>query len=267
MKKLDLTLVTGSPEKGDQPAQQEEAAAGDGAKGAPNLALNLDLMKRPDQTADLKEKMYDGYDASSSRQKGAPALGKPAARPKFSLNMAGITGEATQSAPADQNAAGEETITGSGTVGVTPGAAAKAAGRFANLADNVSNVSASPLAAGPVSNRFRARMGAGGIPTPLGSDMSRAKFDFSGYDPAVMRKKKEPSPERKVITKIEEDMEVFITDTREDPDAVNLDKRNAESAEAARSQVVKEIFSLIGDSTEEDQGNIERIAEVQAFQT
>lgn len=78
-------------------------------------------------------------------------------------------------------------------------------------------------------------MAAGGIPTPLGSDMSRAKFDFTGYDPAEwMRNKKQPSPERKVITKIEEDMEVFTTDTREDPDAVNLEKRNAESAEAAR---------------------------------
>lgn len=28
----------------------------------------------------------------------------------------------------------------------------------------------------------------GGIATPLGSDMSRTKFDFSGYDPKAMRK-------------------------------------------------------------------------------
>ena len=213
--------------------------------------------------------MYDEYDANSSRadtrKKEAPGLGKAGTRPKFSLNMASITGETSQAAPVDHNAPAEETITGSGVAGITPGGASKGPGRFTALADNVSNVSASPLNAGQMSNRFRARMGAGGIPTPLGSDMSRAKFDFSGYDPAVMRKKKEPSPARKVITKIEEDMEVFITDTREDPDAVDLDKRNAESAEAARSRVVKEIFSLGGQNAEEDQGNLERIAEVQAF--
>jgi hypothetical protein len=34
-----------------------------------------------------------------------------------------------------------------------------------------------------VSNKFKSRIGMGGIPTPLASDMSRAKFDFSGYDP------------------------------------------------------------------------------------
>jgi hypothetical protein len=59
------------------------------------------------------------------------------------------------------------------------------------------------LHTGKLSNRFKARIGAGGIPTPLGSDMSRAKFDFSGYDPKEMRKKKAPSPVRKV--KIEDD--------------------------------------------------------------
>lgn len=42
--------------------------------------------------------------------------------------------------------------------------------------------------------------------------MSRAKFDFSGYDPNAMRKKKAPSPERKVIKKVEEDMEVFMSE-------------------------------------------------------
>ena len=52
-------------------------------------------------------------------------------------------------------------------------------------------------------------MAAGGIPTPLGSDMSRAKFDFSGYDPKVMRKKKEELPERPIWKKVEEDMETF----------------------------------------------------------
>ena len=81
-----------------------------------------------------------------------------------------------------------------------------------------------------------------------------------------MRKKKEPSPERKVITKIEEDMEVFITDTREDPDAVDLDKRNAESASAARGRVRDEIYSLLGGG-DEDQSDMDRIAEVRNFQT
>lgn len=95
-----------------------------------------------------------------------------------------------------------------------------------------------------MSSRFRARMGAGGIPTPLGSDMSRAKFDFSGYDAAQFRKKKDPSPERPVITKVEDDMEIFMSDTRADPDAVDLDKRNAKSAAQAREQVVKEIFEV-----------------------
>jgi hypothetical protein len=171
--------------------------------------------------------------------------------------MGAITGEAPSAAAPnttaniDQNAAGEETITGFGAAGAPQAPSTSKPGRFAALADNVSNVSASPLNAGQMSNRFRARMGAGGIPTPLGSDMSRAKFDFSGYDPAVMRKKKEPSPERKVITKIEEDMEVFITDTREDPDAVDLDKRNAESASAARGRVRDEMYSLLGGGDED----------------
>jgi hypothetical protein len=38
-------------------------------------------------------------------------------------------------------------------------------------------------AGGLISNKFKSRLGMGGIPTPLASDMSRAKFDFSGYDP------------------------------------------------------------------------------------
>lgn len=41
---------------------------------------------------------------------------------------------------------------------------------------------------GLISNRFKSRLGMGAIPTPLASDMSRAKFDFSGYDPKAMRK-------------------------------------------------------------------------------
>jgi hypothetical protein len=68
-------------------------------------------------------------------------------------------------------------------------------------------------------------MGAAGI-TPLGSDMSRAKFDFSGYDPEAHRKKKPHSPERKVIKKIEEDQEIFITDHSTEPNAADIDKKN-----------------------------------------
>lgn len=48
--------------------------------------------------------------------------------------------------------------------------------------------------------------------------MSRAKFDFSGYDPERMRKKKAPSPERKVIVKLEEDMEIFTSDAQNNKD-------------------------------------------------
>lgn len=77
--------------------------------------------------------------------------------------------------------------------------------------------------------RFSSRMDVGGIPTPLASDMSRAKFDFSGYDPS-QRKKKKLSPERKVIKKVEEDMEIFFSDNTHNPDATNLDKINLENS-------------------------------------
>lgn len=76
---------------------------------------------------------------------------------------------------------------------------------------------------GLLSNRFKARLGMGGIPTPLASDMSRAKFDFSGYDPKAMRKQKEPSPVRKITKKVEEDMEIFMTDISDKPETANLE--------------------------------------------
>ena len=66
----------------------------------------------------------------------------------------------------------------------------------------------------------------GNIATPLGSDMSRAKFDFSGYDPAQFRQSKPQLPERKVIRKEEEDMEIFMTDTTDEPQASNFDLKN-----------------------------------------
>jgi hypothetical protein len=80
------------------------------------------------------------------------------------------------------------------------------------MADRVSEISQSPMHTGKMASNFRQKFGAGGIPTPLGSDMSRAKFDFTGYDPAMMKKKKEASPPRKVVIKQEDDMEVFTTD-------------------------------------------------------
>ena len=83
---------------------------------------------------------------------------------------------------------------------------------------------------GLMSSKFKQRMGMGGIPTPLGSDMSMKKFDFSGYDPTARRKKKAQSPARKVLIKQEDDMEVFVTDTTENPDQGDLDKKNQESA-------------------------------------
>ena len=84
----------------------------------------------------------------------------------------------------------------------------------------------------------------GGIATPLGSDMSMRKFDFSGYDPKAMRKKKAPSPERKVIKKTEEDMEVFISDMTEQPDQGDLDRKNEQSAQVAREGVLKGIYEI-----------------------
>lgn len=97
---------------------------------------------------------------------------------------------------------------------------------------------------GKVSNRFRARIGAGGIPTPLGSDMSRAKFDFSGYDPNQHKKKREPSPERKVIVKVEDDMEIFTTDFINPEGAVEVEIRNEQSACDNKEKVEENLFGL-----------------------
>ena len=74
------------------------------------------------------------------------------------------------------------------------------------------------------------------------SDMSRAKFDFSGYNPDEFRKKKPKSPERPIIMKVEEDLEIFMTDTTKDPKAADFELKNAESADQARVHVVNEIF-------------------------
>lgn len=114
--------------------------------------------------------------------------------------------------------------------GVTPSAAA---GPSLALGDAASSmISQSPMNARDpkLSTTFKQRMGMGGIATPLGSDMSMRKFDFSGYDPKAMRKKKAPSPERKVIKKEEDDMEVFVSDMTEQPDQGDLDRKNVQSS-------------------------------------
>jgi len=171
-----------------------------------NLALNLDLVtknKNEDEVAQIKEKMYDSYNANSSMRGTTQPM-----KPKFNLDMGKVTGMA----PPQEDT--EEIIT---TAPVEPkDQPASTVNRshhrnIAQLADQISEMSQSPLHTGKMSNRFRARIGAGGIPTPLGSDMSRAKFDFTGYDPNAMRKK-QTSPPRKVITKVEEDMEIFTSD-------------------------------------------------------
>ena len=89
-----------------------------------------------------------------------------------------------------------------------------------------------------MSNRFKARIGAGGIPTPLGSDMSRAKFDFSGYDPERMRKRKPPSPERKVIVKVDEDMEIYTSDAANNKDLATENKQRSAALQAALASAI-----------------------------
>lgn len=74
--------------------------------------------------------------------------------------------------------------------------------------------------------------------------MSRAKFDFSGYDANAMRKKKAPSPERKVIKKEDDDMEVFMSENVQDPASVNLDQKNDNSAQIQREKVRSETYDM-----------------------
>jgi len=136
--------------------------------------------------------------------------------------------------------------------------------------DALSMMSTSPMNADKISARFKAaRMGAGGIPTPLGSDMSRAKLDFSGYDPKAMRKKKEQSPDVKVLKKVEDDMEIFMTDTTENPSVSDFDKKNIESSEAAREKVVDQIFdSQAGlKPGDPEESKLERLVDVETLRS
>ena len=67
-----------------------------------------------------------------------------------------------------------------------------------------------------ISKKFRASipMRAGQIATPLGSTISRAKLDYTGYDPNAFRKKKVENPVREIVTKNEGEDEIFTTDTK-----------------------------------------------------
>ena len=49
-----------------------------------------------------------------------------------------------------------------------------------------------------------------------------------------MRKQKEPSPARKVTKKIEEDMEIFITDISDNPEKANLELLNEAKSKALK---------------------------------
>jgi hypothetical protein len=47
-----------------------------------------------------------------------------------------------------------------------------------------------------------------------------------------MRKQKEPSPVRKVTKKVEEDMEIFMTDISDKPETANLELLNETKSKA-----------------------------------
>jgi len=158
-------------------------------------------------------------------------------KPKFSLPIKGLGGSGLD---------GNEMSLSKRlkAAGVTPSAAA---GPSLALGDAASSmISQSPMNARDpkLSTTFKQRMGMGGIATPLGSDMSMRKFDFSGYDPKAMRKKKAPSPDRKVIKKEEDDMEVFVSDMNDLPDQGNLDRKNTQSSQKARDRVLKGIYEI-----------------------
>lgn len=68
--------------------------------------------------------------------------------------------------------------------------------------------------------------------------MSRAKFDFSGYDPKAMRKKKQENPTRDVVKKIEEDCELFTTDIKgEAPSFGDLEDKNLKGSQQLLDKV------------------------------
>jgi len=153
-------------------------------------------------------------------------------KPKFDLNTAGLTGM-------KQDADRASRMGGYGVSGITP--MNESSKNFNQLftkggPDAASSmISQSPMNA---ASKYGAggRVRAGQLPTPMGSDFSRAKFDFSGYDPDAMRKKKTKSPERKVIVKEEDDMEVFTSDFTENPEASNFEKKNVDSSTTSKEK-------------------------------
>ena len=74
--------------------------------------------------------------------------------------------------------------------------------------------------------------------------MSRAKFDFTGYDPKAQRKQKEPSPERKVIVKVEDDMEIFTTDFIDPEGAIDINIKNEKNANDTKEHANEKIFGM-----------------------
>lgn len=65
--------------------------------------------------------------------------------------------------------------------------------------------------------------------------MSRAKFDFSGYDPEEMRKKRPPSPKITVNIKEEDDMEILTGQVEGQESNGDLDQLNTASAQKLQS--------------------------------
>lgn len=227
------------------------------------LGLDLDLLKKgktETEIAEMKEKMYDNYDSQSSRRKtmaelgsgrgevpafgGTPAMAS--GKPSFKLNMAGLVG-AGGSPAADIGADLEKEISGSlskrGLTGITPSAAASGGNMFKGIdalqdarggMDRASMLSgASPMGTtSMLSKNFKSRMKMQGIPTPLGSNMSRAKFDFSGYDPLERKRKKVIEvPPRPIAKKEEEDCEVLVTDVAGEPEGFgDLEAKNAKDS-------------------------------------
>ena len=161
-------------------------------------------------------------------------------KPKFSLALGKIPGVVVNKpAKNDDGDDEDEIVTGTGAVGVTPSNNVRDRyKKITDLGDAVSELSQSPLHTG---KNFRGRAAAG-IPTPLGSEMSRAKFDFSGYDKNA-HKKKATSPPRKVIKKEDDDMEVFMSEASQKPEVLNLEVRNEELAQQARQKVVNDIYT------------------------
>lgn len=177
-------------------------------------------------------------------------------KPSFKLNMDGLGGALPAGATPK-----EQMLSGMGATGITPSGMRPG---MPNM-DQMSLASPSAMSVSEMSSRFRAKMKAGGIPTPLGSDMSRAKFDFSGYDPKKFRKQKEKSPERKVIKKEEGDMEVFVSDFGSNPEKVDLERKNDESSVNVRKQVVNDIFDTRKDSHMDKSTKQQRLLDIQNF--